>query len=170
MSRDMLAMLGQGMESQKGGAVSTLTAKREDKQAETEQTDETVQFSPDRDEKSYVLLIYPPTASNLTDEELQDELNNMLYELALFNFTRFLIRDFDLTTLPVYSAGATLRISGLESIDEAIWYIGMLMESEEMKALLLNRQITVLPITESNSKLIGNGKTLEEYNEFMKNQ
>lgn len=168
MSRDMLAMLGQGMESQKGGAVSTLTAKREDKQAETEQTDETVQFSPDRDEKSYVLLIYPPTASNLTDEELQDELNNMLYEVALFNFTRFLIRDFDLTTLPAYSAGATLRISGLESIDEATWYIGMLMESEEMKALIQNRQMTVVPITEHNSALIGNGKTMEEYHEFMK--
>ena len=75
-----------------------------------------------------------------------------------------------LTALPAFSAAPALRVSDIESFDEAVWYIGMLMESEEMKALLLNRQITVLPITESNSKLIGNGKTLEEYNEFMKNQ
>ena len=177
MCRDMLAMLGQGMESQKGGAVSTLTAKREDQQVEQEQADTTVQFSPERDGGAYVLLIYPSESRAESqeqrakrDEEMQAELNNMLYEVALFNFTRFLIRDFDLTALPAYSAGATLRISGLESIDEAIWYIGMLMESEEMKALILNRQISIVPITEKNNALIGNGKTMEEYHEFMKGQ
>ncbi len=169
MSRDMLAMLGQGMESQKGGSVSTLSAKREDLQAEQEQPDTTIQFSTERDERSYVLLIYPANHT-YSEEELQAELNNLLYEVALFNFTRFLIRDFELTALPAFSAAPALRVSDIESFDEAVWYIGMLMESEEMKALLLNRQITVLPITESNSKLIGNGKTLEEYNEFMKNQ
>ena len=44
------------------------------------------------------------------------------------------------------------------------------MESEELKAMLTNRQITVLPITEANAALIGNGKTLNDYNEFMKKQ
>ena len=169
MSRDMLAMLGQGMESQKGGAVSTLTAKREEMQTEEPETDNAVQFSAERNERAYVLLIYPSTMQ-LTDDEAQAELNNLLYEVALFNFTRFLIRDFDLTALPAYSAGATLRISGLESMDEAEWYIGLLMESEELKAMLTNRQITVLPITEANAALIGNGKTLNDYNEFMKKQ
>ena len=177
MSRDMLAMLGQGLESQKGGTISTLSAKREDQQTEEPETDTTVQFSAERDERTYVLLIYPsavsgqPSAvSSMTDEEIQAELNNMLYEVALFNFTRFLIRDFDLASLPAYSAGPAVRVSGLESMDEAVWYIGMLMESEEMKALLLNRQITVLPITETNNALIGNGKTIEDYHEFMKQQ
>ena len=169
MSRDMLAMMGQGMESQKGGAVSTLSDKREDMQVEEQATDSTVQFSAERDESSYVLLLYPEKHT-MTDEELQVDINNLLYEVALFNFTRFLIRDFDLTALTAFSAGACLRISGLESIDEAVWYIGLLMESEELKALLQNRQMTVLPITESNCKLIGNGKTIQDYNEFMKNQ
>ncbi len=169
MSRDMLAMLGQGMESQKGGAVSTLSTKREDVQPEEQAADTTVQFSAERNEKAFVLLIYPAT-SVMTDEEIQADLNNLLYEVALFNFTRFLIRDFDLTALQAYSAGPTLRISGMESMDEAEWYIGILLESEEMKALVTNRQITVMPITESNSKLIGNGKTMDDYNEFMKGQ
>ncbi len=169
MSRDMLAMIGQGMESQKGGAVSTLTSKREDQQAEEQTTDESMQFSAERDERTYVLLVYP-TSTTLTDDEMQAELNNLLYEVALFNFTRFLIRDFDLTALPAYSAGATLRISGLDNMDEATWYIGLIMESEELKALLLNRQISIVPITETNSNLIGNGKTMEDYNEFMKKQ
>ena len=106
----------------------------------------------------------------MTDEEIQAELNNMLYEVALFNFTRFLIRDFDLASLPAYSVGPAVRVSGLESMDEAVWYIGMLMESAEMKALLQNRQITILPITETNNALIGNGKTIEDYHEFMKQQ
>lgn len=169
MSRDMLAMLGQGMESQTGGSLSTLAAKREDQQSEEQEADSTLQFSPDREVGSYVLLLYP-NEPKLKDEEIQADLNNMLYEVALFNFTRFLIRDFDLTALPAYSAGPTLRISGLESMDEAEWYIGLLMESEEIKALIDNRQITVIPISETNSKLIGNGKTMSDYNEFMKQQ
>ncbi len=169
MSRNMLAMLGQGMESQKGGAVSTLSSKREDMQVEVQAADTTVQFSAARDERAFVLLIYPVTHT-MTDDELQAELNNLLYEVALFNFTRFLIRDFDLTTLTAYSAGATLRISGMESMDEAEWYIGILTDSPEMQALLQNRQITIIPITETNSQLIGNGKTMEDYNEFMKGQ
>ena len=115
------------------------------------------------------MLLYPVDKTR-KDNEVQEELNNMLYEVALFNFTRFLIRDFDLTALPAYSAGPTLRISGMESMDEAKWYIGMLMESEEMKALIQNRQITVVPITETNSNLIGNGKTMDDYNEYMKQQ
>ena len=177
MCRDMLAMLGQGMESKKGGSVSTLATKREDQQVEEQQADTTLQFSPETDERTYVLLIYPSAisgqqsaVSDMTEEEMQAELNNMLYEVALFNFTRFLIRDFDLTTLPAFSAGATLRISGLDSMDEAVWYIGLLMESPEMKALLQNRQISIIPITESNCNLIGNGKTMEEYHEYMKMQ
>ena len=169
MSRDMLAMLGQGMESKKGGAVSTLADKRENQQAEEQEADTTVQFSAERNGRSYVLLVYPSTTL-MTDEEVQAELNNLLYEVALFNFTRFLIRDFDLTALAAYSAGPALRISGLESMDEAEWYIGILTENDEMKALLQNRQISIISITEANSNLIGNGKTMEEYNAFMKGQ
>ena len=169
MSRDMLAMLGQGMESQQGGSLSTLSTRREDMQVEEQETDSAVQFSGERNEKAYVLLLYPVDKTR-KDNEVQEELNNMLYEVALFNFTRFLIRDFDLTALPAYSAGPTLRISGMESMDEAEGDIGMLMESEEMKALIQNRQITVVPITETNSNLIGNGKTMDDYNEYMKQQ
>ena len=166
MSRDMLAMLGQGMESKTGGSISTLSGKREDLQTEEQAADTTVQFSDERDGRTYILLVYPNSTA-MTEAELQADLNNLLYEVALFNFTRFLIRDFDLTALPAFSEGATLRISGLESMDEATWYIGILMESEELKALIQNRQISIIPITEANSQLIGNGKTLSDYNEFM---
>ena len=169
MSRDMLAMLGQGMESQQGGAISTLSTKREDMQAEEQAADSTVQFSAERNDRAFVLMLYP-NDKKLKDDEIQAELNNLLYEVALFNFTRFLIRDFDLTALPAYSAGPTLRVSGLDSMDEAEWYIGIQMESPEIKALLENRQITVIPITETNSNLIGNGKTMSDYNEFMQSQ
>lgn len=169
MSRDMLAMLGQGMESRKGGAVSTLAAQREELQPDEQTADTTLQFSAERDEPAFVLMVYP-SATASTDEQMQADLNNLLYEVALFNFTRFLIKDFDLTALPAYSAGATLRISGFDSMDEAEWYIGILMESEDMKAYLVNRQITILPVTESNSRLIGNGKTMNDYNDFMKSQ
>ena len=174
MSKDMLAMMGQGMESQTGGAVSTLADKREELQNEEEQSDAEKTFSAERDEPSYVLLLYPKQTETLLKKQkeeeerrIQDELNNLQYEVALFNFTRFLIRDFDLTTLPAYPAAPALRVSGLDNMDEAQWYIGLLMESEEIKAIIADKQIRIIPITETNNALIGNGKTMEEYEEFI---
>lgn len=174
MSKDMLAMMGQGMESQTGGAVSTLADKREELQNEEEQSDTEKTFSAERDEPSYVLLLYPKQPETLLKKQkeeeerrIQDELNNLQYEVALFNFTRFLIRDFDLTTLPAYPAAPALRVSGLDNMDEAQWYIGLLMESDEIKAIIADKQIRIIPITETNNALIGNGKTMEEYEEFI---
>ena len=173
MSKDMLAMMGQGMESQTGGAVSTLADKREELQSDDEQSDAEKTFSTERDEPSYVLLLLPKPAETLLkkqkqeeEQRIQEELNNLQYEVALFNFTRFLIRDFDLTMLPAYPAAPALRVSGLDNMDEAQWYIGLLMESEEMKALITSKQIRILPITETNNALIGNGKTMEEYEQL----
>ena len=94
MAKDMLAMMGQGMESQQGTSTSSLADKRGQV---TEQipdtTDNTLQWSEERDQPSIVLLRLPNT-----DEQA---LNDLLYEVALFNFSQFLIRDFDMQAMPI---------------------------------------------------------------------
>lgn len=167
MSRDMLAMLGQGMESQRGGSVSTLATKREEQQQQEEPQDTSITFSTERNERSYVLLVIGADKENVSGKKNDDErvadLNNLLYEVALFNFSRFLIKDFELTALPDFAAGPTLRVSELDNMDEAEWYIGMLKESQELQLLFQEKKITIIAITEPNYKLIGNGKTITEY-------
>ena len=145
MAKDMLAMLGQGMESQQGGSTGSLADMRG--QVEEEKTDTAAaeqQWSEDRKQPSVVLLILPKA-----DEEA---LNNLLYEVALFNFSQFLIRDFDLQKMPVFGSGCALRISGFADLDEAEWWVGLVEKNADMQTVLDGVQIKA--VTEVNLPLI----------------
>ena len=146
MAKDMLAMLGQGMESQKGGATGDLAELRE--QTETEKAEEeqaTEQtWSDDRKQPSVVLLILPAA-----DETA---LNELLYEVALFNFSQFLIRDFDLQKMPVWGEGCALRISGFADLDEAEWWVDLIQKNAEMQTVL--EQVQIRAVTEQNLPLV----------------
>ena len=146
MAKDMLAMMGQGMESQKGGATGSLAELRDQTENENqEETDaEQQQGSDDRNLPSVVLLILPKA-----DEQA---LNELLYEVALFNFSQFLIRDFDLQKMPVFGEGCALRISGFADMDEAEWWIDLLQKNADMQSKLAG--VTIRPVTEVNLPLI----------------
>ena len=146
MAKDMLAMMGQGMESQKGGATSDLAELRgqADQTEEENTTTGAQEWSEDRKQPSVVLLIM-----ETADEEA---LNNLLYEVALFNFSQFLIRDFDLQKMPVWGEGCALRISGFADLDEAEWWIGLIQKNAEMEPVLTGIQIKA--VTEVNLPLV----------------
>ncbi len=145
MAKDMLAMMGQGMESQQGTSTSSLTDKRGQV---TEQlpdtTDNTLQWSEERDQPSIVLLRLPNT-----DEQA---LNDLLYEVALFNFSQFLIRDFDMQTMPIVGEGSALRVSGFQNMDEAEWWIGLIQKNAEMQTIL--QSVTIQALAEVNLPLV----------------
>ena len=147
MSKDMLAMMGQGMESQKGGATSSLadmrgqvTAEQEQQEAQTQEQ----QWSNDRKQPSVVLLILPSA-----DEQA---LNDLLYEVALFNFSQFLIRDFDLQKMPVFGEGCALRVSGFADLDEAEWWMDLIKKNTEMQSVLTG--VRVEAVAEVNVPLM----------------
>ena len=146
MAKDMLAMMGQGMDSQKGGATSDLAELRgqADQPEEEDTTTGAQEWSEDRKQPSVVLLIM-----QTADEEA---LNNLLYEVALFNFSQFLIRDFDLQKMPVWGEGCALRISGFADLDEAEWWIGLIQKNAEMEPVLTGIQIKA--VTEVNLPLV----------------
>lgn len=165
MAKDMLAMMGQGMESQTGAGGSSLADLRAQQDTEQEldsaATEKT--FSAERKTTSYVYLALPENA----DEQ---RLNELLYQTALFNFTQFLIRDFDIQKLPVFGAASALRISGFDSLDEALWYIGLMEKNVELKAVLKDYDVRIIPITEENSALLHTRFTIEEYEHFLEQQ
>ena len=146
MAKNMLAMMGQGMESQKGGATSDLAELRgkTDETEEGESTEGAQEWSEDRNQPSVVLLIL-----KTADEEA---LNNLLYEVALFNFSQFLIRDFDLQKMPVFGEGCALRVSGFANMDEAEWWIDLLQKNSGLDELL--QQIQIKAVTEVNLPLV----------------
>jgi tetratricopeptide (TPR) repeat protein len=145
MAKDMLAMLGQGMESRKGGATGDLAQMRGQIEDEKQDTVAQQEWSEDRKQPSVVLLILPTA-----DEE---RLNELLYEVALFNFSQFLIRDFDLQKMPVFGEGCALRISGFADMDEAEWWIN-LIQAAQPAPLNDYPDIQIKAVTEMNLPLL----------------
>ena len=146
MAKDMLAMMGQGMESKKGGATGDLAELRGQTTDDTDQTDtsdSTLVWSEDRKQPSIVLLILPTA-----DEEA---LNELLYEVALFNFSQFLIRDFDLQKMPVFKEGCALRVSGFADLDEAEWWVDLVKKNSDMQLVLAG--VTIQALAEVNLPL-----------------
>ena len=144
MAKDMLAMMGQGMESKKGGATGDLAGKRGQVEESRQDTTPQQEWSEDRKQPSVVLLIMP------TAEE--QALNELLYEVALFNFSQFLIRDFDLQKMPVFGEGCALRVSGFADLDEAEWWLGLIRKNADMQPVL--RNIELKAVTEVNLPLV----------------
>ena len=156
MAKDMLAMMNAGLESQTGDNSGLL-----DRRGETQLEDSTLAeqtFSAERKEKSSVLLLVH------ADEKT---LNNLLYEVALFNFSQFLIKDFDLKIIPVFSVtkGAVV-VSGFENYDETLWYVGIMKDNPDLSALLLKENARIITITDSNLPLLNTRFTIEEYEQF----
>ena len=146
MAKDMLAMMGQGMESQKGGGTSNLATLRGETglaEAEEEQSggDES-QWTEERNVASVVLLVLKEA-----DETL---LNQIQYEVALFNFSQFLIRDFDLQKMPVFGTGCALRVMGFTTLDEAEWWVGLLGQNAELTSFLQAHKVEIIPVAEQN--------------------
>ena len=146
MAKDMLAMMGQGRQSQTGGGTSSLAELRGQVEQTTQDSAQTAaqQWSEDRKQPSVALLILPTA-----DEQA---LNELQFEVALFNFSQFLIRDFELQKMPVYGEGCALRVSGFADLDEAEWWVNLIRQNTEMQPILQNIQIKA--VTEVNLPLL----------------
>ena len=144
MAKDMLAMMGQGMKSQKGGSAGSLAEARGGEPEKAEEKEPEQEWSTDRKQPSVVLLVLPTA-----DEQV---LNELLYEVALFNFSQFLIRDFDLQKMPVFGEGSALRVSGFTDLDEAEWWVGLIRKNAEIQPVL--QPVEIKAVTEINLPLV----------------
>ena len=160
MAKDMLALMGQGAESQKGN-LSTLQTRRTVENTIEEADSVAVQFLPERDVKSLVLLI---------TEQDEQKTNQLLYEVALFNFSQFMIKDFDLKQMISFTPdNNAIQVAGFEKLDDAEWYYNRLMANPEIQKTLATYAIKVICITEQNAQLIGNNAlTLQDYLDWVK--
>ena len=145
MAKNMLAMMDEGLKAQKGGSLSNLQEARGQTTTEDEKKNEQ-KFSFKRQIESHVLILFAK------DEQTQ---NNLQYQTALFNFSQFLIKDFDIQIIPSLSdKESAVQISGFESMDEAEWYISLLEQDASISSSIREAEAQVLPITSENMKLL----------------
>ena len=97
----------------------------------------------------------------------EKRLNTVLYEIALYNFSQFMIKDFDLKQTPMFANNeSAVQVSGFNNLDEAMWYENMLKKNVELMQVFQTNEVYTIAITISNLDLIGKHFTLEEYLEW----
>lgn len=154
MAKDMIALMGQGAESQASIGTSLQDRRTVETTENIEEGDSVLAFSTETNMASIVLMIVP------NDEKI---LNTLLYQVALYNFSQFMIKDFDLKQIPLFSQGqSALQVSGFDTLEEAKWYQKMLQNNNELMNWLNNNQGQIIPITEENATKLG-ALSIEEY-------
>ena len=121
-------------------------------------------LSADRDVPFLFLLAYQPDslAAHLGIGAQQAE-NQLLYEMARFNFTNFLVRNFDLA-IEREDGYSRLLIRGFLNFDEALQYARQLNAAEPLSNML--RQCRSLVVSDHNLALIGSRYSYQDYDEF----
>ncbi|MBQ9751834.1 MAG: tetratricopeptide repeat protein [Paludibacteraceae bacterium] len=154
MAKDMIALMGQGAESQASIGTSLQDRRAVETTENIEEGDSVLAFSTETNMASIVLMIVP------NDEKI---LNTLLYQVALYNFSQFMIKDFDLKQIPLFSQGqSALQVSGFDTLEEAKWYQKMLQKNNEFMNWLNSNQGQIIPITEENATKLG-ALSIEEY-------
>ena len=113
-----------------------------------------IELSAERNENFMFILAYEPDSINE---------NQLLFEMARYNFTNFLVRNFDIV-LDEDNGLHRMRISGFLNYDEALQYARQLFADKAMAAFL--KPCHHLIISENNLTLIGTRFSYDEYMQF----
>ena len=114
------------------------------------------QFSKERIADYLYMVVYDPDSVSE---------NKLLFEMAKFNFTSFLVRNFD---IEIQEDGGLCRmiISGFRSFDEAYQYARQVHEQSSIVPLLQKAKSMVISV--ENMAMIGAQFSYNDYDEFYK--
>ena len=100
------------------------------------------------------MIAYKPDS---TDE------NRLLFELARYNFTSFLVRNFDIAVEDADGVHR-MKVSGFRNYDEALQYVRQLFTNKTITSLI-GRNRTII-ISEQNLPLLGRQFSYDDYARF----
>ena len=89
--------------------------------------------------------------------------NKLLFELARFNFTNFIVRNFDIA-LDEQGGLHRMRVSGFASYDEALQYARQLGGNANISSL--TRKARAIVISDANLELLGTQYSYNDYDKF----
>ncbi len=120
-------------------------------------------LSAERDVPFVYLIVYQPDSLGDATHTPQQAENQLLYEMARFNFSNFLVRNFDLE-IEREEGYSRMMIRGFLNFDEAMQYARQLNDAETLTALL--HRCRSLVISEQNLTLVGTRYSFHDYDEF----
>ena len=112
------------------------------------------EFTVERNDPFVFMFAYEPDSVNE---------NQLLFELARFNFTNFLVRNFEIQ-IEEHDGLHRMMVSGFRSYDEVLQYARQMLGNERIRELTYNcRKIL---ISEPNLLLLGTQFSYKDYDEF----
>jgi len=122
-------------------------------------------LSTDRASHYLFMLVYHPDSLNQHSAEGHSPVgeNQLLFELARYNFTNFLVRNFE---IQIDHDGELHRmtVSGFLNYDEALQYARMLYGNETLRRYTAGAMRLI--VSEQNLPLLGTQYTYDEYQQF----
>ena len=114
-----------------------------------------VQFSPEREVDFVFMLVYNP-------DSLSE--NKLLFEMARFNFTNFLVRNFEIQ-IDDLEGMRRMRLTGFRNFEETYEYTRQLFASESVMRQTRGKATPII-ISAKNEELIGRPFTYKDYADF----
>ena len=122
-------------------------------------------FEVERNTDFVFMIVYQPDSLNEGSSPLNPSAgeNQLLFEMARFNFTSFLVRNFDIEIEDADQL-RRMRISGFGSYDEVLQYARQLLQNEAVARLARKGRIVL--ISTKNLELLGTQFSYNDYEEF----
>ena len=158
MAKDILALTSQGYQPQAGGSNGTIQNRRDSIFLSQNQTIDSTNFETNLKDKHFIIIAAPKDVS----------LNKLQYDVAMYNFTGFMIKDFDLE-IKKYGPSSLLVISSLDGYNEALWYQSGLLKDPQIDNFIQTNGCYSFVISESNFQLLKKGHSIDDYIEYYNN-
>ena len=158
ISKDILALLKQGNIAQQGQTFGSLLSKREQENLTPEE----------QKAQSFSELKFAPHRMMLITDADNEAINKLQYNLAIFNFSRFMIKDFGFQLTQVDAGRRALSVMNLASYNEGIWYQNTLATDTELAKQMDEMHVEQVIISEDNFGKLRTVFTLDDYLAFEK--
>lgn len=161
ISKNMVALMEQGKEVQSSFSVTEIQQQREQTIVTEEEFATNIQkagFSYDPESAHIFICIV---------EGEEDVKNKVLYSIAQFNFSRFLIKDFDLSVRKLDDGGFAIAVKGLMHLKEANWYQNMILTDANISSVLGEVEYKAFVISEDNFIKIFDKESVQKYLDFV---
>lgn len=161
ISKNIVALMEQGKEVQSSFSVTEIQQQREQTIVTEEEFATNIQkagFSYDPESAHIFICIV---------EGEEDVKNKVLYSIAQFNFSRFLIKDFDLSVRKLDDGGFAIAVKGLMHLKEANWYQNMILTDANISSVLGEVEYKAFVISEDNFIKIFDKESVQKYLDFV---
>ena len=161
ISKNIVALMEQGKEVQSSFSVTEIQEQREQVIVSEEEFATNIQkagfsYNPDG---AHIFICY------VAGEE--EDKNKALYSIAQFNFTRFLLKDFDLAVRKLDDGGFAIAVKGLMHLKEANWYQNMILNDANVLSVLNEIEHKAFVISEDNFIKIFDKESVQKYLDFV---